>query len=150
MASDRANQVVNLTGAGERWLDRIDFTSLGPITTPRGWDGRASACSKTCSAVELPPHDGTRAVRPASSEDDQRIVGPSIPAGDRDGRAVAVCITRRPRAGRDRESEEFLGGTIAAGSRFSAYLGVRVSRPVRGNQRHPRRRRRFIKTTRPR
>jgi 1,4-dihydroxy-2-naphthoyl-CoA synthase len=38
VASDRANQVVILTGAGERWLDRIDFTSLGPITTPRGWD----------------------------------------------------------------------------------------------------------------
>jgi hypothetical protein len=38
VASDRANQVVILTGAGERWLDRIDFTSLGPITMPRGWD----------------------------------------------------------------------------------------------------------------
>jgi NhaA family Na+:H+ antiporter len=54
--------------------------------------------------------------------------------GLRDGRSVAVSITRRVRPGREPEFEAFLEGITDAVSRFPGYLDVRVFRPPRGSQ----------------
>ena len=37
IARDRENEVVILTGAGEWWMERIDFSTVNDITTPEGW-----------------------------------------------------------------------------------------------------------------
>jgi enoyl-CoA hydratase/carnithine racemase len=37
IARDKENEIVILTGAGENWIAKIDFETVGDITQPEGW-----------------------------------------------------------------------------------------------------------------
>ncbi|MBD6617783.1 enoyl-CoA hydratase/isomerase family protein [Komarekiella sp. 'clone 1'] len=37
IAHDQENEIVILTGAGENWITKIDFETVGDITKPEGW-----------------------------------------------------------------------------------------------------------------
>jgi enoyl-CoA hydratase/carnithine racemase len=51
IARDPENQVVILTGAGDSWITRIDFSTVGDITRPEGWHRILDEARRTLWAI---------------------------------------------------------------------------------------------------